>query len=116
MSKVSPVNTWPAQAPQRVAVFQLYGRRLDAATRRCRRLRTRVLQERGCAGDVVGVGMGFDDVAQLDLVLGQHSEVTGELCVDGVDDDGFSALRVNQQIGEGAGGGVKQLNGTGCEG
>ena len=63
------------------------------------------------AGDVVGMGMGLDRPDQLQPVLAQHRQVAFELLVHRVDDQGFPGGRIGQDVGEGAGGGVEELQG-----
>ena len=68
-----------------------------------------VLRQQTGAGDVVGVGMGFHRPLQGQPVLTQHLQIALQLGIDRIDDDGAPSGRIDQHIGIGAGGGVKQL-------
>jgi len=61
------------------------------------------------AGDVVGVGMGVDARHQGDAKFLNQREITGVLLEHRVDQHALATGRVGQQIGVGAGIGVKQL-------
>jgi len=49
-----------------------------------------VLGQLGCAGDVVSVGMGFKRPAQLQAVFLEHMQITLELLIHRVNDQGFA--------------------------
>ena len=94
---------------QHITIRQLHLRRADAAGRRCRRARAGVLGQQGGTGDVVGMVVRFHRPAQPQAPRLQHGQVTLDLCIDRIDDQGLACVRVVQQVGAGAGGGVQEL-------
>ena len=94
---------------QHVTVGQLHLRRTDAAGRRGRRARAGVLGQQGGTGDVVGMVVRFHRPAQPQAPRLQHGQVTLDLCIDRIDDQCLACVRVVQQVGAGAGGGVQEL-------
>ena len=95
---------------QGVAVLELHRSGADAATRRCRGSGAGQLGQLPGAGDVVGVGMGFQRPHQFQAVVAQHLQVAFKLRVHRVDDDGFPCGSVKQHVGVTAGGSVEELN------
>ena len=95
---------------QGVAVLQLHTRGANATARwRCG-ARASELGQVGRAGDVVGVGVGFDGPDQLQAVFAQGGQVALDLGVHRIDDHRLAAGLVKQHIGVGAGFGVEQLD------
>jgi hypothetical protein len=94
-----------------IAIRQLHRGSADAAALPVRRFwhPSQLCQLAG-AGDVVGMGVGFQRPDQLQAVFAQHLQVTLQLGVHRVDDDRLAAGWVKQHIGVGAGSGVKQLD------
>jgi hypothetical protein len=61
---------------------------------------------------VVGVGVGFHRPLQRQAALLQLGQVALELLVDRIDDQRLARALVEQQVGVGAGGGIKPLDGS----
>jgi len=61
------------------------------------------------AGHVVGMGVGVEAGHQGDAELANQGEIAIVLFKHGVDQHPLAGGHIRQQVGEGAGGGVKQL-------
>jgi len=95
---------------QGAAVLQLNRCRADAASCGGSGQGASVLGQLGCAGDVVSVGMGFKRPAQLQAVFLEHMQITLELLVHRVDDQGLARNVVEEDVGVGAGDRIKKLD------
>lgn len=101
---------------QHIAILELAAGRADTAGIWCCRFGASVLGQAARAGDVVGMRVGLYRPDQLEVMLSQNGQVALELVIHGVDDEGgaqcFSRVFVKQHVSEGAGCGVKKLNGA----
>ena len=61
------------------------------------------------SGHVVGVGVGVDRGNQLDTQFANQGEIALVLLKDRIDEQAFAAGHIGEQVGEGAGIGVKEL-------
>ncbi|RYI32765.1 MAG: DUF5009 domain-containing protein [Acetobacteraceae bacterium] len=97
---------------QHLSVLQLGRHRADAtAGRRCR-LRAGVLDQLARTGDVVGMVVRLDGPHQPQAVLAKRFQVAFDLLVHRIDDERLAALRIEQDVGEGAGCGIEKLDGV----
>ena len=100
---------------QCVAVLELDVGGRDTAIGGRGRLSASELHQLGSAGDVIGVGMRLNRESQVEVVRLQHLKVAIDLLFNRVNDDGIARFGVHQDVGVGAGWGIKQLDGrSGC--
>jgi len=85
--------------------------RRDAAIGWRGRLSASELHQLGSAGDVIGVGMRLNRESQVEVVRLQYLKVAIDLFFNWVNDDGIARFGVHQDVGVGAGWGIKQLDG-----
>jgi hypothetical protein len=94
----------------RVAIAQLQLRRRDAAAARHGGLGAGERAQAAGRGDVVGVGVGLEDVGQAQAEALEVGEVALPVLVDRVDDRGVIVVRAGDDVGEGRRDGVEQLD------
>ena len=73
-------------------------------------LTSRLLFQQPRSRNMVRMGMGIGHQFQRQAELTQHGQVTGGLFEYRVDENGFAAALIGQQIGVGGGGSVIQLS------